>query len=293
MLFIRYLNVFVISLTTSLTSLLVCEQLPAIKTIEPELFSALSGFANGAKEVIADILTWPSNPFHPNESNRNPLVLTLPPPPPPPPPAPPPESPPDPPLEPPPESPPEPLQPQEPAPLANSTSRFWRMDGSKIILELDLERIPGFDVMRKVVVWLGALFSSGLGPAIAFGFIGGCGCCLCLAFWLWSRRKVLQVVEGEEEEVEQIVVPKHTEEMDPASAYRECFLWIFQRSECWFVDRVGVDESRLSQSYMMPLNFQHVPDPRRLRISAPIAATKSEGTNATIDRIAKKGVKDS
>jgi len=46
----------------------------------------------------------------------------------------------------------------------------------------------------------------------------------------------------------------------------------------------------------MPLNFQRLPDPRRWRVSVPIAATKSEQaeeTNATIDRIAKKGVKSS
>jgi hypothetical protein len=43
---------------------------------------------------------------------------------------------------------------------------------------------------------------------------------------------------------------------------------------------------------MMPLDFQRAPDLRRLRISAPMAATKSEqadDTNPTIDRIAKKG----
>ena len=53
-----------------------------------------------------------------------------------------------------------------------------------------------------------------------------------------------------------------------------------------------VDENRLSQSYMMPLNLQPVPDLRSLRVSAPIAATKlvqAGDINATIDRIAKKG----
>jgi len=53
-----------------------------------------------------------------------------------------------------------------------------------------------------------------------------------------------------------------------------------------------VDEARLSQSYMMPLNLQPVPDLRLVRVSAPIAATKSGqagNINTTIDRIAKKG----
>lgn len=43
---------------------------------------------------------------------------------------------------------------------------------------------------------------------------------------------------------------------------------------------------------MMPLNIQRVPDPRLLMVSVPIVAIKSEqaeGTNTTIDRIAKKG----
>ena len=53
-----------------------------------------------------------------------------------------------------------------------------------------------------------------------------------------------------------------------------------------------VDESRLSQSYMMPLNLQPVPDLRLVRVSAPIAAAGSGhvgDVNTTIDRIAKKG----
>jgi len=44
---------------------------------------------------------------------------------------------------------------------------------------------------------------------------------------------------------------------------------------------------------MMPFNLQPVPDLRLVRVSAPIAATKSGQAgdiNTTIDRIAKKGV---
>lgn len=41
---------------------------------------------------------------------------------------------------------------------------------------------------------------------------------------------------------------------------------------------------------MMPLNFQNLPDPRRLRVPASIAATKSEQVEeTTIGGIAKKG----
>ena len=46
---------------------------------------------------------------------------------------------------------------------------------------------------------------------------------------------------------------------------------------------------------MTPLDFQRAPDLRRLEISASIAATKSEqadDTNATIDRIVKKGTEN-
>jgi hypothetical protein len=47
---------------------------------------------------------------------------------------------------------------------------------------------------------------------------------------------------------------------------------------------------------MMPSNYQHVPDLRRLRISAPIVATKpgnTEETSSTIGRIIKRGAKNS
>lgn len=45
---------------------------------------------------------------------------------------------------------------------------------------------------------------------------------------------------------------------------------------------------------MMPLNSQLIPDPRRLRGSSPVVATKSEQAeeiNATIDGIAKRGAR--
>ena len=107
------------------------------------------------------------------------------------------------------------------------------MDGSKIILELDLERIPGFDATRKVVgwvaCWFGVLFPGGSGagqsywlhalvPAalgffvgLGYGFSGWC-------WWCLSRKKAPQPVE---EKVERIVVFKPTEPRDPADAYRE------------------------------------------------------------------------
>jgi hypothetical protein len=43
---------------------------------------------------------------------------------------------------------------------------------------------------------------------------------------------------------------------------------------------------------MTPLDFQRAPDLRRLEISAPIAATKADDTNATIDRTVKKGAEN-
>jgi len=244
MLFIEYLKVIALSLT----ALLAFEQIPAIRTIDPgssetsHLLSVLGELASGAKEVIVEILTRPSDFFHVNESGRGHLLLALPPPPP----VSPPQPPSDPPLEP-PYPPPEPPQCPEPMPLANSTSRFLRMDGWKVILELDLERVPGFDPARNVFVWVdyfvGVMFPGGFrqpswqGVAVLFVVVNlGYG----YALWRWwrlSRRKVPQVVE---ENVERVVIPEHTEQpRDPADAYREFFLWVFRRSEFWFVDRVG------------------------------------------------------
>lgn len=121
------------------------------------------------------------------------------------------------------------------------------MDGSKIILELDLERVPGFDAMREaaawVAYWFGVLFSGGprdlywlraLVPAL--GFFAGLGYGLAgWCRWCLSRKNVPQPAE---EKVEQTVVIKHTEPRDPADAYREFFLRVFQRSAFRFVDRV-------------------------------------------------------
>ena len=238
----QYLTFFALSLTT----VLVFEQIPAIKTIDsgwsdaPQLLSALSEFANGAKEAIVEVLARTSDLFHTNESNRRPPVLALPPPPsspsppplPPPPPTSPPESPSDPPPEPPPASPPESHQCPEPMSLTDSTPHLWRMEGSKIILELDLESVPGFDATRKVVAWVaywfGVLFPGGFGAAFvpaAFGFFGGLGYGFASwCRWCLSRKKVPQVVE---EKVERVVVLEQTEQRDPADVYRECFLWDF------------------------------------------------------------------
>jgi len=225
-----------------LTTLLVSEQIPLIKTIDPgspeasDLLSALSEFANGAKDNIVEIITRPSDFFHGNENDQNPIVHELSPPPPASlllelPPGPPPES----------------LQPPEPTPMEGYTSPFLRVCGSKVIIELDLEWIPGFDATRKVIVWVtswfGALFSGGLGadgvgqsywlhalvPAalgffggLGYGFVGWCRWCL-------SRREAPQAVE-------KVAIPKQPKRKAPANAYCECFLWV--RSEVQFVDRV-------------------------------------------------------
>jgi len=231
MLVTEYLKFIVLSFT----ALLAFERVPAIRTIDsgsPEtsqLLSVLNGFANGAKEVIVEILTRPSDFFHINESRRGPPVLTLPPPPPPPP-VPSPQPPSDPPPDPPPQSPRCP----EPMPSPDPTSRLWRMDGSKIILEVDLARIPGFDAGRKVLAWVaywyGVVFPGGIvesrwSPILllfALKFLGVWD----FVGWCLPRRKAPQVVV---EEVEPLALPEPTEQRDPADVYRESFLWIFQR----------------------------------------------------------------
>ena len=225
-----------------LTTLLVSEQIPLIKTIDPvsaeasSLLSALSELTNGAKENIVEIITRPSDFFHGNEDNQNPIVDEYPSP-----------SPASPPPEPPPVSPPEPPQSPEPTPVEDHIPRFLKVDGSKVIIELDLEWIPGFDATRKFIVWvtywIGVLFSAGLGadgveqsywlhalvPAalgffggLGYGFVGWCRWCL-------SRREAAQAVEG-------VVIPKKPKRRPPANVYCECFLRV--RSEVQFVDRV-------------------------------------------------------
>jgi len=125
----------------------VSERIPLIKTIDPssseasQLLSALSEFANGAKENVVEMVTWPSDFFHWNEDNQTPKVHEFPPPssPSPPPPEKPPKSLPEPLQSPEPPQSPEPLQSPEPTPTADSTSRFLTVDGSKVILVLDME----------------------------------------------------------------------------------------------------------------------------------------------------------
>jgi hypothetical protein len=126
---------------------------------------------NGAKEIIAGVLARLSDFFHANENDLDqgpsgPDAL------PPHPPASLPESPSDSPSEPPLEWSPGSLQLPEPTPFANSKSLFWRVDGSKVILEFDPENVPGFDATRKVVTWAsywyGVLFRNGSGA----GWVG-------------------------------------------------------------------------------------------------------------------------
>ena len=253
MLFGPYIGFFAAFLTT----LLVSDQIPiVINSIDrgpieaTQLLSALSEFANGAKESIVEALTRPSDFFHVNENDQSPSVPDALPPPPP---ASPPESPLDSPSEPPLESSPGSIQPPEPTPFAVSKSPFCRVDGSRIILEFDLEKVPGFDATRKVVArasyWYGVLFWGGSGagwvgelywlrallPA-ALGFFGGLGYGFAgRCWWCLSRRKGPRAVK---EKAEQVVVPGQTERRAQANAYCECFLCVFQRSEFRFVDRV-------------------------------------------------------
>lgn len=217
--YLKYLAAF-------FTTLLVSEQIPLVKTIGPgpsetsQLLSAMSEFANGAKESIVEIVTRPSDFFHRNENNQSPIDHELSPLPPTPPP-----------LEVPPESLSESLQPPEPMPMEDHTPRFLRVDGSKVTIELDLEKVPGFYTTRKVVVWMahwfGALFSGGMVghpywlyifvPAalgffggLGYGFVGWCRWCL-------SRPRPPRAVE-------RAVAPKQPERRAPANSYCECFL---------------------------------------------------------------------
>lgn len=212
------------------TTLLVSEQIPLINTIDAapsevsQLLSTVSEFASEVKDNIAEIMNRPSNLFHENDHNHSqppPALSPLP-------------------MEPPLEPPQESLKAADTPPSVNSTSRFWRMEGSKLILELDLGWIPWFEVLRRafgwVARWLGVLFSSvswvGLAgqsylvyvtiPA-AIGFFGGLGygfggwCRWCL-----SRGKPLKVVET-------AVVVKEVRRRAPANAYCESFFEIFRR----------------------------------------------------------------
>jgi len=229
MLFGLYFKCF----TAFFMALLVSERIPVIKTIDPgssgeasQLVSALNEFANGAKEIAVEMVTRPSDSLYANESNQCPTVpaLSLPP-----------QA--SPPLEPPPPSPPESMQPPEATSLTNSTSRFWRVDGSKIILELDLEMFPGFHATRKVVAWVAQLFGQpywlhALVPA-ALGFFGGLGYGFAgWCRWCLSRRDAPQTVE-------KVVVPKKTERRAPASVWCECSLRTFLFPGFWFADCVG------------------------------------------------------
>ena len=123
------------------------------------------------------------------------------------------------------------MQCPEPMSLAVPTSRFMRMDGSKVIVELDLERVPGFDAGRKVVVWVACrywtLFPNGFRQSnwsyalllVVFHYLG-----LYwnrIVGWWTPKREVPKVVV---ERVEQIVVAEPTERRDPVDVYRECFL---------------------------------------------------------------------
>ena len=235
------------------------DQIPLIKTIDPgssdarQLLTALGELANGAKDNLVEMVTWPSDFFHGNDNNQSPIVHD---PSPPPPTSPPPEPPPEPPLElplepppeqilepplepppeHPPESPPELLQPPESTPMADYTSSFLRVDGSKVIIVLDLARVPGFDAMRRVAVWVvywfGAVFSGGSGigqsywmhflvPA-AFGFFGGLG--YGLGGWF---RRYLSVREPSRA-AEKAAVPEQPKRRTLASAYCERLLCVFR-----------------------------------------------------------------
>ena len=216
-----------------LTTLLLSEHIPLIKTIDAgpseasQLLSAVSEFANGVKDNIVGMVTRPSDLIQDPENEHNQTSSD-----PEPSPAavePPLEPPPEPPLEP----PPEPPQPPEIPPIDSSTSRFWRMEGTKITLEFDLEWIPGFDMLRsvfeRVAYWFEVLSSNDsvvdstgqsywiyiIAPA-ALGFFGGLGFGLggrCR--WCFSRRKPPKVVE----KVEPVV--KKAERKAPANAYCE------------------------------------------------------------------------
>ena len=234
-------------------------EIPSIKTIGSgspdarQLLTALNELANGAKGSLVEMATWPSGFFHENDNNQSPIAHDPPlPPPASPPPEPPPEPPLDPPLDPlpetpldpppepplehPPESPPELPRPSEPTPMAHYTSSFLRVDGSKVIIVLDLAKVPGFDVMRRVVVWvaywIGAVSSgsSGVGHpywmhflvTAAFGFFGGLG--YGLGGWLrWylSRQEPPRAVE-------EVAVPKQPKRRTLANAYCEHLLRVFR-----------------------------------------------------------------
>ena len=211
-------------------TLLVSERIPTIKTIDPspsgasQLFSSLSEFANEAKDNLVEIVTRPSDFFHGNENDQSPIAPEHPPPP---------SSPASPPLEP----PPEPLQPPESTPMADVTSHFWRLDGSKIVLELNLEMMPGFGAIRNVVVWVAYLFSGGFGVAgqsywfhalvpAALGFFGGLGYGFVgWCRWCLSRREAPRAVE-------QAVIPKQAKRRAPANVYCEYLPSVFGTLGC-------------------------------------------------------------
>jgi len=230
----RYLKYF----SALLATLLVSERIPLIKMIDPssseasQLLSALSEFANGAKENVVEMVTWPSDFFHWNEDNQTPKVHEFPPPssPSPPPPEKPPKSLPEPLQSPEPPQSPEPLQSPEPTPTADSMSRFLTVDGSKVILVLDMEMVPGFSMARKVAYWFGSGFGQSywslLLVSAALGFFGGLGYGLVgWCRWWLSTREALQAVETD-------VVPGKTERRTPTSVCCEYFLSDFGALGC-------------------------------------------------------------
>lgn len=207
-----------------ISTLLVSEQIPLINTIDAvpsetsQLLSTVSEFANEVKVSIVEMITRPSDFFQENEHNQSQPSPT-------------PSAPSE--VEPPPKSLPEFLQFPETAPSVNSTSCLWRMEGSKLILELELGWIPGFEALRNAVGWFGVLFSSAsrvdsAGPSYwvyalipaAIGFFGGLG----YGFggwcrWCFSRRKPLKA----DERVQPATISKERDRRDPADVYREWF----------------------------------------------------------------------
>ena len=223
-----------------LTSFLVVEQVPLIKTIDSvpseasQLLSTVSEFASGVKDGIVEMVSRPSDFFQENESNQSS-----------PDPAPSPAT-----VEPPPEFTPEPPQPSETPHVPCSEPQFWRVEGSKIrvTMELDMAWIPGYVVLGRVfgwvACWFGVLFPGGSGTGSAwqsswlhavlpaalgffggwgYGFAGWCRCCL-------SRKKPPKTVVR----IEQVVIAKEPGWKTQAIEYCE---WIFEVYRCAFANR--------------------------------------------------------
>ena len=217
-------------ITAFFTTLLVSEQIPLINMIdappsEPsQLFSAVSEFASEVKDNIVEMMSRPSHFFHENNHNQSQPALALPPPP----------------VDPSPESPSESLQPPEVMPSADPTSRFWRMEGSKLILELDLGWVPKFEPLRKAIGWVacsfGLLFLSAsrvdsagqsywvyAAVPAAIGFFGGLG----YGFGGWCRWCLSRMKPPKA--VEKVGPVKEVERRAPSDAYREWSLRVSRR----------------------------------------------------------------